>query len=81
MPPAMTTARGDVGELPRALASICFTLSYVTKYMPVPMVSRTIMISQAPSGLGSGGATDASASESQNTGPSSLDVARGSGLF
>jgi|SRR5690242_9655150 len=30
-PPATTTARGCVGEVPRALARICFTLSYVTK--------------------------------------------------
>jgi hypothetical protein len=30
-PPAITTARGCVGEVPRALARICFTLSYVTK--------------------------------------------------
>lgn len=30
-PPATTTASGCVGEVPRALAKTCFTLSYVTK--------------------------------------------------
>lgn len=40
-PPAMTTAKGVVGELPRAFARSCFALSYVIKYIPVPIVSRT----------------------------------------
>jgi len=31
IPPAMTTAKGVLGELPRALAKTCFTLSYVMK--------------------------------------------------
>ena len=30
-PPATTTASGCVGEVPRAFAKTCFTLSYVTK--------------------------------------------------
>jgi len=40
-PPAKTTASGLAGFSPLALASICFTLSYVMKYTPVPMVSRS----------------------------------------
>jgi hypothetical protein len=31
MPPAVTTAKGVVGEPPRAFARSCFILSYVTK--------------------------------------------------
>lgn len=39
------TAKGEVGELPRALPKICLTLSYVAKYIDVPIVSRTRLAS------------------------------------